>query len=102
MDIVSTTIHCSTRELELIKKCAKKRELTVINFINVAIRDHLPVKEITIFGKEVNRTDQKIGAQIPKYLHDQVIKNRDELTTPFQKVAMYHVVLTAVLMECEG
>ena len=101
MEIVSTTIHCSRTELELIKSSAKKRGLTVINLVNIAIKKHLPIEKIRFFDPDINRTETKIGAQIPEDLHEMVITNKELLNSPFQKVTMYHVVLTAVLMECE-
>ncbi len=101
MEIVSTTIHCSRKELELIKSSARKRGLTVINFVNIAIKNHIPVTEIRHFDQAINRTETKIGAQIPENLHELVTTNKELLNSPFQKVAMYHVVLTAVLIECE-
>jgi len=98
----STTIHCSIKERELIKSSAQKRGLTVLNFVNVAIKNHIPIKEIRHFDQAINRTETKIGAQIPDDLYELVVTNKELLNSPFQKVAMYHVVLTAVLMECEG
>lgn len=102
MDIVSTTIHCSESEHELIKNNAQKKGMTVANFINSSLIKHLPLSDIPVFDLSINRNNNRHGAKIPKDLHEKLTSNVFELTSDYRAVRMYQVVLTAVLMECEG
>ena len=102
MKIIETSIHCSRKEHELIKLEAHKKGLTISNFINQSLRKHLPLSEVPEFDHTINRNNNRLGARIPEDLHIRLTANVFSLTSDYRAVRMYHVVLTAVLMECEG
>lgn len=99
---ISTTIHCSRKEKELIESTAKKKGFKTANFINFCLDKNLPLKETIIFDLSINRKDYRLPVNIPQALHKKLIDNKINLNTEIKKIPMYHVVLTAVLMECAG
>lgn len=102
MKIISTTIHCSKKEYDLIKFTAKKKGFRVKPFVNYCLDKNLQIEKVKDFDLNINRTKHRINLSLPEFLKEKLDNNQKSLSTSIRKIPMYQIVLTAVLMECEG
>ena len=96
---INTTIRCSSDEHKKFSLVAEKRGITVVNLVNKAVENHLPLKKIDFIDRAEIR-DKTLGASLPQGLRRLINKDKKRLTSPFEAVRLYHVVLTALMMEC--
>ena len=102
MKTFNTTMHLSRKEKEITEFTAKKKGFRTRNFINYCLEKNLPITKVSPFDLNINRKDYRIALYLPQSLKDRLDENICYLSDDLRKVPMYQVVLTAVLMECEG
>ena len=99
---MQTTVRCTLSEKSLVEETAFKQGTDVSRFISHALKKNLPLKEVPIFDKNIDRSKHRLGVVISSDIAELINNSKDELTTDLKRVFKWEIILFCALKECEG